>query len=75
MYLPSEDMEGKVIFAKQIGQGTTRFYPMSGQKIFDDSSENEYYDMGEGQEMKFTFAIYKKGIEIIEVWLVSRWKF
>lgn len=75
VYLPSEDMEGKVIFAKQIGQGTTRFYPMSGQKIFDDSSENEYYDMGEGQEMKFTFAIYKKGIEIIEVWLVSRWKF
>lgn len=74
-YLPTDGLEGKVIFAKQIGAGTTRFYPKSGQKIFDDTSENDYYDVPNGWEAKFTFSVYNLNGNRVEVWLVSRWKF
>lgn len=75
VYLPSEEMEGKVIYAKQIGQGATRFRPRSGQKIFDDVTANDYYDMGEGQEMKFTFIKFILNDVSTEAWVVSRWKY
>lgn len=75
VYLPTGEMEGKVIFAKQIGQGGMRFRARTGQFIFDDISANDYYDVPEGWEAKFTFAIfYLNGVKK-EVWLVSRWKF
>lgn len=75
VYLPTDGLEGKVIYAKQIGAGQMRFYPKSGQKIFDDTSENEYYDIPNGYECKFTFSIYNLNSERVEVWLVSRWKY
>lgn len=74
-YLPTDGLEGKVIFAKQIGAGATRFYPKSGQKIFDDTSENDYYDIPNGWEAKFTFSVYNLNGNRVEVWLVSKWKF
>ena len=73
--LPSDGMEGKVIYVKQIGAGSLRVSPKSGQKIYDDTSENDYYEVGCGQEMKFTFAKYNINSVTTEVWLVSRWKF
>ena len=75
VYLPTDGYEGKVIFAKQIGQGAMRFYPKSGQKIFDDITENNYYDVYEGQEAKFTFTVFNLNGKRVEVWSVSRWKF
>lgn len=74
-YLPTDGLEGKVVFAKQIGAGATRFYPKSGQKIFDDTSENDYYDIPNGWEAKFTFSVYNLNGNRVEVWLVSKWKF
>lgn len=73
--LPSDGMEGKVIYVKQIGAGAIKVYPKSGQKIYDDNSENDYYEATSGQEMKFTFAKYLINSVSTEVWLVSRWKF
>lgn len=73
--LPSDGMEGKVIYVKQIGAGAIKVYPKSGQKIYDDNSENDYYEATSGQEMKFTFAKYLINSVPTEVWLVSRWKF
>lgn len=73
--LPSDGMEGKVIYVKQIGAGNIRVSPKSGQKIYDDNSENAYYECSCGQEMKFTFAKYRIDSVTTEVWLVSRWKF
>ena len=64
-----------MIFAKQIGQGAMRFYPKSGQKIFDDITENNYYDVYEGQEAKFTFTVFNLNGKRVEAWSVSRWKF
>lgn len=75
VYLPTDGYEGKVIFAKQIGQGAMRFYPKSGQKIFDDITENNYYDVSEGQEAKFTFTVFNLNGKRVEAWSVSRWKF
>lgn len=75
VYLPTDGYEGKVIFAKQIGQGAMRFYPKSGQKIFDDITENNYYDVYEGQEAKFTFTVFNLNGKRVEAWSVSRWKF
>lgn len=75
VYLPADEMEGKVIYAKQIGQGITRFRPRTGQKIFDNISENEYYDISEGQEVKFTFVKFVLNSVNVEAWAVSRWKF
>lgn len=75
VYLPTGNMEGKVIFAKQIGQGQMRFRPRSGQFIFDDITVNDYYDVPMGWEAKFTYAIfYLDGVKK-EAWFVSRWKF
>ena len=75
VYLPTDGYEGKVIFAKQIGQGAMRFYPKSGLKIFDDITENNYYDVYEGQEAKFTFTVFNLNGKRVEAWSVSRWKF
>lgn len=75
VYLPSDGYEGRVIWAKQIGAGSMRFYPKSGQSIYDDTSENDYYDVETGYEAKFTFAKYSINSVSTEVWLVSRWKF
>lgn len=75
VYLPADDMEGKVIYAKQVGQGIMRFRPRSGQYIHDDISANDYYDVHEGQEAKFTFSVFILNGVRREVWLVSMWKF
>lgn len=79
VYLPSNPYEGQVIFVKQWWTGYMRFKPRTGHHIYDDSTENEYYDFGEGQGGMFVFSIgyvtsggttTKK-----ESWLVSRWKY
>ena len=75
VYLPAAAREGQTIFVKQWRRGSMRFYPRSGQKIYDDTSENEYYDFGEGQGGVFTFVRASINNESVEVWLVSRWKF
>jgi len=75
VYLPTDGYEGKVIFAKQIGQGAMRFYPKSGQKIFDDITENDYYDVPEGWEAKFTFTVFNLNGNRVEAWCVGRWKY
>lgn len=75
VYLPTDGYEGKVVFAKQIGQGAMRFYPKSGQKIFDDITENEYYDVPEGWEAKFTFSVFNLNGNKVEAWCVGRWKY
>lgn len=75
VYLPAATREGQTIFVKQWWTGSLRVYPRSGQKIYDDSSENEYYDFSQGQGGMFTFVRAAINGESVEVWLVSRWKY
>lgn len=75
VYLPTDGYEGRVIWAKQVGAGSVRFYPKSGQKIYDDITANDYYDVGTGEELKFTFSIFVINNVATEAWLVSKYRF
>lgn len=76
VYLPASDKEGQTIFFKQFAKnGYMRIYPRSGQKIFDDNTENEYYDVDCGQELVAHFVKFALNNENVNVWVVSKYKF
>lgn len=74
-YLPASTREGQIIFLKQINGGKMRVYPRSGQHIYDDSSENDYYDVGSGQMLIAVFCKCAVNNVTTEVWWVNRIKF
>lgn len=75
VYLPSDGVIGRTIFFKQWWTGYMRVYPRSGNMLYDDSSQNDFYDIGEGQGAIFHFTIgYINGVKK-SAWLVSRYKF
>lgn len=75
VFLPATDKEGCTIVFKQLWTGYLRIYPRSGQKIYDDSTENEYYDVGQGQELVAHFCKFAINKENVSVWTVSLFKF
>lgn len=79
VYLPSDPYEGQVIFVKQWWSGTMRFRPRTNHHIYDDHTENEYYDFPEGYAGMFVFSIgyIGSGSNAVktEAWIVSRWKY
>lgn len=75
VYLPSDGVIGRTIFFKQWWTGYMRVYPRNGNVLYDDSSQNDYYDIGEGQGAIFHFTIgYINGVKK-SAWLVSVYKF
>lgn len=74
VYLPASSREGQTIIFKQWWTGYMRVYPRNGQKIYDDHTENEYYDVGEGQELIAHFVRASINGESVQVWLVNRYK-
>lgn len=75
VYLPSDGVIGRTIFFKQWWTGYMRVYPRNGNVLYDDSSQDDYYDIGEGQGAIFHFTIgYINGVKK-SAWLVSRYKF
>lgn len=75
VYLPSDGVIGRTIFFKQWWTGYMRVYPRSGNVLYDDSSQNDFYDIGEGQGAIFHFTVgYVNGVKK-SAWLVSRYKF
>lgn len=75
LYLPTDGVEGRIIIVKQLGAGALRIDTLSGQAIYDDNSENEYYDVATGQMAIFTFQVYNINSVRTEVWSVNRFKF
>lgn len=75
VYLPASIREGQTIIFKQWWTGSMRIYPRNGQKIFDDHTENEYYDVSEGQELIAHFVRAAINGESVQVWVVSKYKF
>lgn len=75
VYLPNDTKNGRIIKFKQMGAGAMRVRPMSGQHIYDDTTENDYYDCGEGQCLEFVFGILVKGSTTTNVWTVSKYKY
>ncbi|MBV4285205.1 hypothetical protein [Bacteroides uniformis] len=75
VYLPSDGVIGRTIFFKQWWTGYMRVYPRSGNVLYDDSSQNDFYDIGEGQGAIFHFTVgHVNGVKK-SAWLVSRYKF
>lgn len=75
VYLPSDGVIGRTIFFKQWWTGYMRVYPRSGNVLYDDSSQNDFYDIDEGQGAIFHFTVgYVNGVKM-SAWLVSRYKF
>lgn len=75
VYLPSDGVIGRTIFFKQWWTGYMRVYPRSGNVLYDDSSQNDFYDISEGQGAIFHFTVgYVNGVKK-SAWLVSRYKF
>lgn len=74
VYLPSDGVIGRTIFFKQWWTGYMRVYPRSGNVLYDDHTQNDYYDIGEGQGAIFHFTVgYVDGVKK-SAWLVSRYK-
>lgn len=75
VYLPSDGVIGRTIFFKQWWTGHMRVYPRSGNVLYDDHTQNDYYDIYEGQGAIFHFTVgYVEGVKK-SAWLVSRYKF
>lgn len=75
VYLPSDGVIGRTIFFKQWWTGYMRVYPRSGNVLYDDHTQNDYYDIGEGQGAIFHFTVgHVDGVKK-SAWLVSRYKF
>ena len=75
VYLPSDGVVGRTIFFKQWWTGYMRVYPRSGNVLYDDHTQNDYYDIGEGQGAIFHFTVGYVGGVKKSAWLVSRYKF
>lgn len=75
VYLPSDGVIGRTIFFKQWWTGYMRVYPRSGNVLYDDHTQNDYCDIGEGQGAIFHFTVgYVDGVKK-SAWLFSRYKF
>ena len=75
VYLPASDKQGQTIILKQLWTGYMRVYPRSGYKLYDDSTENEYYDVGQGQCLIAHFVEFNIYGENVSVWTLSRFKY
>lgn len=75
IYLPSDAYEGMEVEVIQMGQGVTRIDTNDGTHIYDDDSENEYYDCACGWVTvcrRVTYSINKINYDI---WAVHQYHF
>jgi len=77
VYLPTDAYKGTVIWFKQWWTGYMRIYAPLGQRLFDDSSQNDYIDVGEGWTAMCTY-IGEWGVQnepLRGTWMLSKFKF
>lgn len=75
VYLPASDKQGQTIILKQLGTGYMRVYPRYGYKLFDDNTENEYYDVNKGQCLISHFVKFATNGENVFAWTLSLFKY
>ena len=75
IYLPNDGVIGRMIFVKMIGTGSLRFYPRSGQYLYDDDSANDYYEIGCGQMAVLWFTRFYVNSVVRDAWTISRFSF
>lgn len=62
VYLPSDGVIGRTIFFKQWWTGYMRVYPRSGNVLYDDHTQNDYYDIG---EVRVLYSILQWGMSMV----------
>ena len=75
VYLPSNPIEGQIIFVKQWWSGSMVFKPLTGHHIYDDTSKNPDYGFEEGYSGMFIFTVGYINDVKTEAWIISKWKF
>jgi hypothetical protein len=75
VYLPAKADRGTTLFLKQLNPGSIKIYPNTGQRLYDDSTPNDYIDVGEGWTAMCVFIDnVKSGTESYDVWIISKFK-
>ncbi|WP_145996403.1 hypothetical protein [Dysgonomonas massiliensis] len=78
VYLPTNAYRGTVIWFKQWWTGYMRIYAPLGQRLFDDSTENEYIDVGEGWTAMCVYIGEWTPVGSVDsygTWMLSKFKF
>ena len=75
IYLPKNAHEGQEVEIMQMGQGVTRIDTNDGTHIYDDTSENEYYDCAEGWVTICKRVRYTINNVTRDIWIVHQYKY
>lgn len=75
IYLPQNAHEGQEVEIIQMGQGVTRIDTNDGTHIYDDISENEYYDCPEGWVTICKKVKYSINNTTYDIWAVHQYNF
>lgn len=75
LYLPKNAHEGQEVEIIQMGAGCTRIDTNDGTHIYDDTSENEYYDCPEGWVTICKRVRYAINNVNYDIWAVHQYKF
>lgn len=75
IYLPKNAHEGQEVEIIQMGQGITRIDTNDGTHIYDDTSENEYYDCVEGWVTICKRVRYTVNKVTYDIWAVHQYRF
>ena len=75
IYLPQNAHEGQEVEIIQMGQGVTRIDTNDGTHIYDDISENEYYDCPEGWVTICKKVKYSINNTTYDIWAVHQYHF
>lgn len=75
IYLPKNAHEGQEVEIIQMGAGVTRIDTNDGTHIYDDTSENEYYDCPEGWVTICKRVRYAINNVTYDIWAVHQYKF
>ncbi|MDR3267192.1 MAG: hypothetical protein LBT24_06465 [Tannerella sp.] len=70
---PTNPMEGHILFFKQMNTGTMKVMPASEQVMYDDSTSNDYLNLGMGDMMIAICASLNISGTNKNVWVVKRW--
>lgn len=73
VYLPSDTYDGRTVKFIQMGAGSMYVYPYGGQRLYNDSTADDYVEVGTGYTYEFTFATWLINSISTQVWIFRRY--
>lgn len=75
LYLPRNAYEGQEIEVIQMGGGVTRIDTNDGSHIYDDNTENDYYDINTGWHAVLRKVKYAINNATYDIWVIQEYHF